>query len=83
MKSTGDPETDALLAKYYRWWTVRVWLEKDNGAVKLGPVTICWYRWFDERLRVSFTTAYSSDEHIIFGGPLATEPQIVDTDAHS
>lgn len=67
-----DLTPEELRAKYYRWWTVKAWCTGwDWAGVKMGPVTISWYRWFDERLRVSVTTAWTRSEWIIFGGPLA------------
>ena len=39
---------EPLVARVYRWWTVR----SCPGALKLGPLTVGWYRWFDGRWRV-------------------------------
>lgn len=39
---------EQLHRRYYRWWTIRVM----SDAVKLGPLTVCWYRWFDHRWKV-------------------------------
>jgi len=64
-------EADMLHRAFYRWWTVKAWREEYGCGVKLGPVTIVSHRWFDDRIRVSVTTAMSRREHIIFGGPLA------------
>jgi len=54
-----------LIAKYYRWWTLKAWC----WGVKIGPVTIHGYRWYDGRVRVGIT-AFASDERIVWGGPL-------------
>jgi hypothetical protein len=59
------PSLDELKALYYRWWTVKAGLD----FVKLGPLTICWYRWFDSRWRVSWQFNFGP-EHIVVGGPL-------------
>lgn len=58
-------DADALIAEHYRWWTVMA----GRYFVKLGPVSIAWYRWFDGRWRVSVFW-FSSKERIIVGGPL-------------
>jgi hypothetical protein len=65
-----------LKARYYRWWTVKVFWKRDHdiavdSGIKLGPVTLFWYRWSDGRLRVSLSTAWTfGQEHIVYGGPL-------------
>lgn len=51
---------------FYRWWTVRA----GRDYAKLGPVTLCWYRWFDDRMRVG-VTVLGGRERILWGGPLA------------
>lgn len=63
---------EELRARYYRWWAIKAWHgnDRDTGSgIKLGPITLFSYRWFDDRLRVSMTVA-GGRERIIFGGPL-------------
>ena len=38
----------ALIRAHYRWWTVRLF----RDCVKLGPVSLTWYRWVDDRWRL-------------------------------
>lgn len=64
--------SEELHARYYRWWTVRVWRGAFDSGIKFGPVTAFWYRWLDGRLRFSLTHAFDDGrEHILWGGPLA------------
>ncbi len=65
------PTLDELRA-LYRWWTLNYWWNEGGcgfGGVKIGPLTIAWYRWFDERWRVGVSFNFSA-ERIIVGGPL-------------
>lgn len=59
-----DAETLALLAEHYRWWSVSA----SGGHLKLGPVTVCWYRWYDRRWRVEVVLLRWQWR---IGGPLA------------
>lgn len=60
-----DLTFEELRQRYYRWWTVKVW----KWGVKLGPVSIFGYRWFDQRVRIGLC-AFSNAEIILWGGPL-------------
>ena len=59
-------ETDLLKRAFYRWYTVSAGREH----VKIGPVSVFWYRWFDRRVRVGVSVLFGP-ERILFGGPLA------------
>lgn len=74
-----DAHTAALIARYYRWWTLKLWRGPHHVGVKLGPLSVFGYRWLDVRWRLSWTWR-CGDEHVIAGGPLASQPRIVDTD---
>lgn len=72
MREPLDPELAELKSKHYRWWTVYGWWNEYDfgfGGVKLGPLTVAWYRWFDDRWRVGVSLGFGP-EHIVFGGPL-------------
>lgn len=58
-------ETDLAHRAFYRWWTVSV----SRDHVKLGPVTVTWYRWLYGRMRVGL--CHGSRERIVLGGPLS------------
>ena len=36
----------------YRWWTVKVWWNRFDGGLKLGPLTVAWYAWTDHTSRL-------------------------------
>ncbi len=58
-----DDSIDAIVRRYYRWWTVKAW----KWGVKLGPVSITAYRWFGSRWRVSFAVWCGTER--VFLGP--------------
>jgi hypothetical protein len=33
----------------YHWWTVFGWWEDGDRGVKLGPISVCRYRWSAHR----------------------------------
>jgi hypothetical protein len=46
MAERDADDVDALHRRYYRWWTVTAWrYPRDCHGLKLGPVTVCRYRW--------------------------------------
>ncbi len=53
-----------VIASYYRWWTVNAW----RWGLKLGPLSVFAYRWFDGRLRIS-VTVLCGREHILASLP--------------
>ncbi len=55
---------------FYRWWTVKAWWGREYKGIKLGPVTVFTYIWFDGRTRLSMTT-FGHNERILFGGRLS------------
>lgn len=63
--NTFSEEEKALYRDFYRWWTVGA----SRDHVKLGPLTLGWYRWTDNRMRV-IVTFLMSREVVLFGGPL-------------
>lgn len=73
-----EPRRAALLfvpkawRETYRTWSFALWFGGDleNGAgVKLGPLTLHRYRWFDMRWRYAVCWR-NRTERILWGGPL-------------
>ena len=57
------PTPAELHAAHYRWWRVMAWRSGDNVGVKLGPLSVWWYRFYDNERRVSWSWL-GGDEHV-------------------
>jgi hypothetical protein len=66
IRQDRDTEIGVLKRRYYRWWTVK----SGRDFVKLGPLSVTWYRWSDGRWRVGVLWNFGH-ERIVYGGPLA------------
>lgn len=49
-----DFEMEALISRYYRWWTCRLWANWSEVGIKLGPLSLALYDWDGPRLDVAW-----------------------------
>ncbi len=70
---SGDAAQDALISEYWKPWTVSTWFQRwpkgYSTGVKLGPLAVYAYTWFDGKLRLSYSWR-AGMERIVLGGPL-------------